>query len=132
MYYLLKTEPFEYSYEDLRREGKTKWDGVKNPLAQKYIASMKEGDVCFIYHTGNIKAVVGLAEVISKPYKDKNGLWVVDIRATERLKRYVFLRDIKECAEFKESPLTKIPRLSVVPLTQNQAERILKLSEHVE
>ena len=84
-------------------------------------ASMKEGDICFIYHTSNIKAVVGLAEVISKPYKD-----------TERLKRYVFLKDIKECAEFKESPLIKIPRLSVVPLTQNQTERILKLSEHTE
>ncbi len=129
MYYLLKTEPSEYSYEDLLRDGITRWDGVKNPLAQKYISLMKVGDTCFIYHTGNIKAVVGLARVISEPYKDDKNLWVVDLEPVGVLKKPVSLKVLRSEPLFKDSPLLRMPRLSVVPLSNEQAERIMELSE---
>ncbi len=129
MFYLLKTEPSEYSYEDLLRDGITRWDGVKNPLAQKYISLMKVGDLCFIYHTGNIKAVVGLAKVISEPYKDDNNLWVVDLEPAGLLKKPVSLKVLRTEPLFKDSPLLRMPRLSVVPLNKEQSERIMELSE---
>lgn len=129
MYYLLKTEPSEYSYQDLLKEGRTKWDGVKNPLAQKHIRSMKQGDVCFIYHTGNIKAVVGLAMVVCVPYKDSSNFWVVDVEPVDMLENPVPLRLIKLDPVFKDSPLIRMPRLSVVPLTEPQVQRIMELSK---
>ncbi len=132
MFYLLKTEPSEYSYEDLLREGRTRWDGVKNPLAQRHMSQMREGDACFVYHTGDIKAVVGLARVVSEPYKDKEGLWVVDVEPQGMLKKPVPLKLLKTEPIFEGSPLLRMPRLSVIPLTEAQAQRILDLSESMD
>lgn len=128
-FYLLKTEPSEYSFEDLQREGRTRWDGVRNPLAQRYISHMKPEDLCFIYHTGRVRSVVGVAKVLSQPYRDGEGLWVVDISPERALKRPVSLSLLKKEPSFENSPLLRMGRLSVVPLTEEQARRILELSQ---
>ncbi|RMH80130.1 MAG: EVE domain-containing protein [Acidobacteria bacterium] len=129
MSYLLKTEPSEYSFEDLQREGRTRWDGVRNPLAQRYISCMRVGDLCFIYHTGRVRAVVGTAKVASEPYRDEKGLWVVDITPEQRLKKPVVLDILKKEPSFEDSLLLRMGRLSVVPLTREQVKRILELSQ---
>lgn len=129
MSYLLKTEPSEYSFEDLQREGRTRWDGVRNPLAQRYISCMRVGDLCFIYHTGRVRAVVGTAKVASEPYRDEKGLWVVDITPEQRLKKPVVLDILKKEPSFEDSLLLRMGRLSVVPLTKEQVKRILELSQ---
>ncbi|MEN3034569.1 MAG: EVE domain-containing protein [Aquificaceae bacterium] len=125
-YMILKTEPSEYSFEDLLKEGVTRWDGVKNPLAQKHIKSSKKGDVCFIYHTGKEKAIVGVAKVESEPYLFE-GLWVFNISPEGRLKRNITLKELKTREEFKDSLLLRMPRLSVVPLTEEQSNLIFSL-----
>ncbi|MGC8868699.1 MAG: EVE domain-containing protein [Sulfurihydrogenibium sp.] len=127
-YYLLKTEPTEYSYDDLEREGKTVWNGVKNPLAQKFIKSMKVGDKVFIYHTGNEKAIVGLGEVVSQPYLDENNLYVVDVKPIKRLKPLT-LKEIKSMPEFKDFYLVKMPRLSVMEVPENLVKLILEKTQ---
>jgi len=122
--WLLKTEPTEYSYDDLEREQRGRWDGVRNPVAQRNLRAMKEGDRVLVYHTGDEKAVVGTAEVVTEAYPDpklKGGtLVVVDVEARGRLGRKVTLAEIKAMAEFAESPLVRQGRLSVVPITAPQ------------
>ncbi len=120
--WLLKTEPGSYGYDDLEREGSTRWDGVTNPVALRNLREMKEGDRVVVYHTGDEKAAVGLAEVTRGGYADpKNArLVVVDIAARERLERPVPLAAMKASPEFGESPLVRQGRLSVVPLTAAQ------------
>ncbi len=125
--YLLKTEPSEYSYSQLERDKVTKWDGVKNPLAQKFISQMKKEDLCFIYHTGKEKAIIGIAKVASMPYKDDKGLWVVDIKPHSRLKRPISLQEIKKLPQAKDSYLVRMPRLSVVPISEELWKAILSL-----
>ena len=120
--WLLKTEPGTYSYDDLEREGGTRWDGVTNPVALRNLKAMKAGDRVVVYHTGDEKSAVGLAEVTREAYadpKDKR-LPVVDIAPRGRLARPVTLAEIKAQAVFAESPLVRQPRLSVVPLTVEQ------------
>ena len=122
--WLLKTEPSAYGYDDLEREGRTVWDGVRNPAALKNLRAMKEGDGLVIYHTGDERAAVGLAEVVRSAYADpKKGdprLVVVDLVPRGRFKRPVTLDEIKSLALFKDSPLVRQGRLSVVPLTAPQ------------
>jgi predicted RNA-binding protein with PUA-like domain len=122
--WLLKTEPTEYSYDDLEREKRGRWDGVRNPVAQRNLRAMKAGDRVLVYHTGDEKAVVGTAEVVTEAYPDpklKGGtLVVVDVEARGRLGRKVTLAEIKAMAEFAESPLVRQGRLSVVPITAPQ------------
>jgi predicted RNA-binding protein with PUA-like domain len=122
--WLLKTEPNDYSYDQLEAEGRTRWDGVSNPAALKNIRSMKVGDRAFLYHTGKEKAVVGVVEVVSEPYPDPEAknpkLVVVDIEARGRLGRAVSLAEIKALPAFEGSPLVRQGRLSVVPLTPDQ------------
>ncbi|MCS7084292.1 MAG: EVE domain-containing protein [Aquificaceae bacterium] len=127
-FFLLKTEPSEYSFDDLLREGLTKWDGVKNPLAQKHIGSMEVNDVCFIYHTGNEKSIVGIAKVKSSPYC-VDGFWVVDISPEGRFKKNIPLKELKSREEFRESLLVRMPRLSVIALTKEQARLVLLLGD---
>jgi predicted RNA-binding protein with PUA-like domain len=126
--WLLKTEPNDYSYDRLEAEGRTRWDGVKNPAALKNIRSMKTGDKAFVYHTGKEKAVVGVVEVVAEPYPDpasKNAkLVVVDIEARRRLGRPVTLAELKALPAFEGSPLVRQGRLSVVPLTADQWKTI--------
>ena len=122
--WLLKTEPSAYGYDDLEREGRTTWDGVSNPVALKNLRSMKEGDRVVIYHTGDERSAVGLAEVVRSAYADpKRGdpkLVVVDLVPRGRFKRAVTLDEIKSLALFNDSPLVRQGRLSVVPLTAGQ------------
>ena len=131
-YWILKTEPSTYSFDDLVKDGSTVWDGVKNNLALKHIGAMQPGDRVIIYHSGKEKAAVGEATVISDPYPDPEGgdekLIVVDIEAGEHLPSPVELKVIKSDEAFADLALVRMPRLSVVPATKAQWERIRKLS----
>jgi len=128
-YWLLKTEPGTYSFDDLVREGETRWDGVHNPTALGHIRRMRPGDTCVIYHSGDVRAAVGLATVTTEPYPDPEGgdpkLAVVDVRAGQRLDPPVPLAALKTDPLFAASPLLRIPRLSVVPLTEAQYQAIV-------
>jgi predicted RNA-binding protein with PUA-like domain len=130
--WLLKTEPDCYSFKDLEREGKTVWDGVTNNLALRNIRNIKKGDQLLIYHTGNEKAVAGLAEAASPPYPDPKAndpkLVVVDVKAKKRAANPVTLGDIKQIHDMAASDLVRLPRLSVVPLTEKEWQRITKLA----
>lgn len=129
MYFLFKTEPEEFSFDDLVREGKTVWNGVKNPLAQKFIKSVKFADKVFIYHTGKEKQIVGLAEVISEPYQYNDGYYVVDLTPIRKFKNPVKLKEIKNKDEFKNHYIVRMPRLSVMPVDDELAKIILTLAE---
>jgi predicted RNA-binding protein with PUA-like domain len=128
-YWLLKTEPGEYSYADLERDQRAEWDGVTNPTAQKNMRSMKADDLCVIYHTGDEKQAVGLARVVREPYPDPSDgagrLVLVDIAPAGALGRATTLAEIRQNPLFEQSPLTRIPRLSVVPLEPAQFEALV-------
>jgi predicted RNA-binding protein with PUA-like domain len=119
MPYLLKTEPSTYSFEDLQKEQTTIWDGVTNPVAVKNLRGMKSGEKLVIYHTGDEKQVVGTASVVSVDDADpKNPR--VKIKAGRAIAKPTTLAEIKSKALFKDSPLVRQSRLSVVPLTDAQ------------
>lgn len=122
--WLLKTEPGDYGYDDLERDGRAVWDGVRNPVAQRHLRAMKKGDRVVLYHTGAEKAAVGLAEVARAAYPDpraaRPGAVVVELRPRGRLERAFPLSEIKARPEFRDSPLLRQGRLSVVPLTAAQ------------
>lgn len=119
MFWLLKTEPSEYAFEDLLREKKTLWEGVKNPLAVKHLRAMATGDSVIVYHTGSVRAAVGTARVASVDAKDPKAPRVV-LAAGTPLRAPVTLETIKATPAFRGSPLLSIGRLSVVPLTAAQ------------
>lgn len=131
-HWLLKTEPSRYSFDDLLRERRTAWDGVRNNLALSYLRAMKPGDRALIYHTGAEKAVVGLARVASAPYPDPGHddpkLVVVDLEPEARLDRPVPLVAIKADPAFADFPLVRMGRLSVMPVAPEQWKRILSLA----
>jgi predicted RNA-binding protein with PUA-like domain len=122
--WLLKTEPGDYSYDRLETAGRATWDGVRNPAALRNLAAMRKGDRVLVYHTGDEKAVVGTAEVVRAAYPDPRypdgKLMVVDVEARGRLARPVTLAEIKALSDFRDSPLVRQGRLSVVPLTAAQ------------
>src|SRR6266536_4255463 len=130
-YWIVKTEPSTYSFDDLARQHSAVWDGVKTNLALKHLRQMKPGDRVLVYHTGDEKAVVGVAEVTSEAYPDLKQkdpeLAVVDLRAVERLPRPVPLAEIKKDRAFADLALVRIGRLSVMPASADQFKRILKL-----
>jgi predicted RNA-binding protein with PUA-like domain len=119
--YLLKTEPSEYSFADLMKDGETEWDGVSNPTAVKNLREMKPGDRLIIYETGDTKSAVGAATVVSVNAKDPKKP-VVKIKAGRGLAKVISLGEIKKEKIFRDSPLVRIGRLSVVPLTAEQYE----------
>jgi predicted RNA-binding protein with PUA-like domain len=123
MAYLLKTESSVYSFADLEREGETIWDGVTNPAAVKFLRGMKPGDQLVIYHTGDEKTAVGLAQVKSVDLSDPK-VPLVFISAGSPIKRPKTLAEIKQHALFQTSPLVRQSRLSVVPLDQAQYDWI--------
>jgi predicted RNA-binding protein with PUA-like domain len=135
-YWLFKEEPTSYSYDALVKDRKTTWSGVKNPLAQKHLRSVKKGDRIFYYHTGNEKAVVGIARAVTDAYpdpKDKTGkASVVDVVPEAKLERAVTLAEIKADRKFATFPLTRLPRLSVMPVSDEEWEGILKKSDRAE
>jgi len=130
--WLLKTEPSTFSFADLQRDKKAVWDGVSNPVALKHIRNAKKGDRVFIYHTGDEKAVVGLAKITSDPYPDpkqKNEkLAVFDLVPDRPLKQPVTLAQVKADRHFKAFPLVTIGRLSVMPVPPEIEKTILKLA----
>ncbi|MCG0238309.1 MAG: EVE domain-containing protein [Firmicutes bacterium] len=131
-YWLLKTEPEEYSYEDLERAGRDVWDGVRNPTAQRHLRAMQPGDLAFIYHTGTERAVVGIARVATAPYPDPQDpagrFVVVDVEPAGRLPRKVTLAAIKADPAFAGWELVRLPRLSVMPVPEPLWQRILALA----
>ena len=133
MPFLLKEEPAHYSFDAFARDGGTTWTGVKNPLAQKHLRGMRKGDLTFYYHTGDEKAIVGIAKATRDAYldpADKTGkAHVVDLAPVKKLKRPVTLAEIKSDRRFAEFPLTYLPRLSVMPVTDAQWHMIVKMSE---
>ncbi len=125
MPYLLKTEPSEYSFADLQRDGTTIWDGVSNPVALKHLREMKSGDELIIYETADVKSAVGEASVVSVDASDaKNPR--VKIKAGKPLPQAVTLAEIKSNKLFADSPLVRQGRLSVVPLTEQQHRYLTK------
>lgn len=124
MDYLLKTEPTEYSFTELVQDGETAWDGVTNPTAVMHLRGMKAGDRLVIYETGNVKSAVGTAEVVSVDASDRKKP-VVRIKAGKALGKRVTLEEIKKNRLFKDSPLVRMGRLSVVPLTKEQYKALV-------
>lgn len=119
MNYLLKTEPSTYSFDDLKREQTTIWDGVSNPVALRNMRGMKPGDKLVIYHTGDEKRAVGTASVVSVDTADaKNPR--VQIKVGKGIPQPLSLADIKQNKRFADSPLVRQGRLSVVPLDDEQ------------
>jgi len=117
--YLLKTEPSEYSFADLQKDGATVWDGVSNPVALRNMREMKPGDSLIIYQTGDDKSAVGTASVVSLDASNPKSPQL-KIKAGKPLKKAVTLAEIKANKLFADSPLVRQGRLSVVPLTDVQ------------
>jgi predicted RNA-binding protein with PUA-like domain len=132
MNWLFKEEPTHYGYDELVKDKKTMWSGVKNPLAQKHLRSVKKGDQIFYYHTGDEKAVVGIAKALGDAYPDPNDksgkASVVDVAPVKKLPRPVTLAEIKADKAFADFPLVRISRLSVMPVTAQEWARIEKIS----
>jgi predicted RNA-binding protein with PUA-like domain len=132
-YWLLKTEPTVYSYADLEKDKKTVWDGVSNNLALRNIRSMRKGDLVLIYHTGEEKALAGIAEVVSDPYADPKKkdpkLVVVEVKAKEKLARSVTLSEVKAQSQLKGFELVRLPRLSVMPVSEPVWTRLLEMAK---
>lgn len=124
-HYLLKTEPTVYSFADLTKDRETEWDGVSNPTAVKNLREMKPGARLIIYETGDRRSAVGTATVVSVNAKDPKKP-VVKIKAGKALIKVVSLEEIKKEKIFRESLLVRIGRLSVVPLTAEQYEFLVK------
>ena len=131
-FWLLKTEPEAYSYADLERDGATVWDGVSNNAALLHIRSMQPGDLALIYHTGDERRAVGLAEVTSAPYPDPRlddpKLVVVDVRPLRALRQPVTLADVKAEPAFADFALVRQGRLSIVPVSPEQWRRLLAMA----
>ncbi len=131
--WLFKSDPEHYSYQDLERDRKTVWDGISNNLALKHLRNVRNGDEVMIYHSGGERAVVGLAEVLSDPYPDPKKkearLVVVDLTASGAAARPVTLDEIKEQRDLKDFDLVRLPRLSVMPVSEKQWKALLALAK---
>ena len=131
-YWILKTEPSTYSFDDLQRAKRAVWDGVKNPLALKHLRSMQPGDEVLIYHTGDEKAAVGRGRVTKAAYPDPKKkdpkLVVVDLAAGARLPARVSLAAVKADSAFRDLALVRMPRLSVVPASAAHWKRLLRMA----
>jgi predicted RNA-binding protein with PUA-like domain len=129
MNFLFKEEPGNYSYEAFARDQRTTWSGVRNPVAQKHLRSVRKGDRIFYYHTGEERAIVGIAKALRNAYPDPSGAGhVVDIKPVKKLKRPVTLAELKSDRRFAQLPLVRVPRLSVMPIEDDVFEAILKMS----
>jgi len=130
--WLLKTEPSVYSYGDLERDQKTVWDGVSNNLALKHIRQVQKGDLALVYHTGEEKAIVGIAEVASAAYADPKQndpkLAVFELKPKRRLARAVSLAEVKANEKLKDFELVRMGRLSVMPVTDTVWKVLMKMA----
>jgi len=130
-YWLLKSDPESYSFQDLVRDKRTSWDGVRNYQARNFLKAMKKGDLAFIYHSQEEKSIVGTAWITrpaSPDPADKTGEWVVvDLEVERSAKHPVTLEFIKKDSLLKAMPLVKQSRLSVMPVSAPQAKRLIQL-----
>jgi len=130
--WLVKQEPEAYSFDDLVRDGRTDWTGVRNFQARNYLRQMKTGDVVLFYHSGESKSVVGIAQVVKAPYPDptaNNEQWVaVDIKPVKRLKQPVSLAAMRENPKLATLLLIRQSRLSVMPVSKAEFDVIVKMS----
>ncbi|MCR3922421.1 MAG: EVE domain-containing protein [Firmicutes bacterium] len=129
-YWLLKTEPNDYSYADLVTAGSDVWDGVRNHQAQSNLRKMTVGDLAFIYHTGKEKAIIGVADVIAAAFPDPTNVsyQAVKLRAQYRLPQPVTLKEIKALPQFAHWALVRQARLSVMPVTPAHWHEVINLA----
>lgn len=131
-YWLIKSEPSAYSWDQLVKDKKTSWTGVRNFQAQINLKAMKVGDRAFFYHSGEGKEIVGIAEVVKTAYPDstdKDGKSVtVDFKAVEPVKKKVTLAEIKADPKFKEMKLVRQSRLSVSPVSDEHFKLLMKMA----
>jgi predicted RNA-binding protein with PUA-like domain len=132
MNWLFKEEPSNYSFDALVRDKSTVWSGVRNPVAQRHLHAVKKGDRIFYYHTGDERSVVGIAKALGDAYADPNDpsgkAAVVDVGPVKALARPVTLKEIKADAFFKTFALVRISRLSVMPVTDAEWNRIERMA----
>ena len=131
-YWLLKSEPDAWSWENQVKEGASMWDGVRNYQARNNLKEMKKNDLCFFYHSVTERSIVGIVKVVKEYYPDptdKTGRFVVvDVKATKKLKNPVSLDQIKENNKLQDIALVKQSRLSVMPLKKTEWDIIIKMS----
>ncbi|MGD0541009.1 MAG: EVE domain-containing protein [Tepidisphaeraceae bacterium] len=131
--WVLKTEPDCYSWDDLVRDRRATWDGVANALALKHIRTMKKGDLALIYHTGDQRTALGIAQITSNPYADPkeadDRLVVVDLKPKRKLSRGITISDLRADPAFAGWDFLRISRLSVVPVPEKMWRRIIQLAE---
>ena len=131
-YWLLKSEPDAWSWDNQVKEGSSMWDGVRNYQARNNLKKMKKNDLCFFYHSVTERSIVGIVKVVKEYYQDptdKTGRFVVvDVKATKKLKNPVSLDQIKENSKLKDIALVKQSRLSVMPLKKTEWDVIIKMS----
>lgn len=132
-YWLVKSEPYEYSYQDLEKDGRTMWEGVRNYAARNNLRAMKKGDLVLYYHSRKGLEVVGISKVVREAYPDptaEKGDWsVVDLVPVQPLNRPVSLKTIKATPELQDIALVRQSRLSVMPLHKDAFEKILEMGE---
>ena len=132
-YWLLKSEPSTWSWNDQVKAGTEMWDGVRNYQARNNLMKMKKKDLCFFYHSVSEKLIIGIVEVVKEHYPDptdKTGRFVVtDVKTKRKLKKAVSLEQIKSIPKLSNIALLKQSRLSVMPLTKNEWDTIIKISE---
>jgi len=131
-FWLLKSEPGTWSWDDQSKVKKEMWDGVRNYQARNNLMKMKKGDLCFFYHSVNEKSIVGIVEIVKESYPDptdKIGRFVVvDVKAIKKLKNPVTLGKIKQNKKLQNIALVKQSRLSVMPLKKNEWDILIKMS----
>ena len=133
-YWLIKSEPFKYSWEQFVKDKVTHWDGVRNYAARNNLRSMKKGDLAFFYHSNEGLCIVGLAKVVKEAYQDPSTTetaWLaVDFSPHKALKRPVTLEEMKSAERLKKMDLIRLSRLSVGAVTKEEFDFIIKMSEH--
>ena len=131
-YWLVKSEPSAYSWDQLVKDGSTSWDGIRNYAARGHLNAMKKGDPVFFYHSNQGLEIVGIATVVREAYQDpttKDAAWVsVELKAEKALPKRVSMADIKKNEKLKDMSLLRISRLSVQPVTATEWKEILKMS----
>ena len=131
-YWLVKSEPSVYSWEQFQKDGKTSWEGVRNYAARNHLKAMKKGDEVFYYHSNEGLSIVGIAKVIKEAYQDPTtteDAWVtIDLKPVKSLKYPVSMKQIKTEQRLKDMALLRISRLSVQPVTEEEWKVVLELS----
>jgi predicted RNA-binding protein with PUA-like domain len=131
-YWLLKSEPFKYAWDQLVQDRKTFWDGVRNYAARNNLRAMKKGDLAFFYHSNEGLEIVGICKIVKEAYQDPTtdeAAWVaVDVSPVKRLKKPVSLADIKSTPSLAQMALLRLSRLSVQPVTEAEWETIMDMA----